>query len=246
MNVNMEEIMFEDNRLRGMLADLRATIARLTAELAARTEELSKMRGDPTTSQHPKFCPITLRPFFMVIEHEELGMVATYGGPFDNYTIPEWNPEDKDFRSERYDHDCGFWIEGGEPYPFELADSSDLLEQDDHAKELARQLAAVKTELDGLAAWMNMQSHANQCSSLANGKCDCWKARMTPDVYVARILSRGYAAGLRQAAEHCRATDLLMPLQPIGITYRAYGANVCLAMADELDRMAHGGENAAE
>ncbi len=64
-------------------------------------------------SEHPQKCPVTLRPFFMTIEHPELGMVATYGGPFDSYTIPEVDPEDGRFRCERYDHDEGGWVEGG-------------------------------------------------------------------------------------------------------------------------------------
>jgi len=61
----------------------------------------------------PKVCPITGREFFMNIGHPEIGDVATYGGPFDSYTIPSPD-EDGDLRCERYDHDRGEWIEGGE------------------------------------------------------------------------------------------------------------------------------------
>ena len=62
----------------------------------------------------PDRCPITGREFFMNIDHPDLGYVATYGGPFDSYTLP-YVDEDGDLRCERYDHDRGDWIEGGEP-----------------------------------------------------------------------------------------------------------------------------------
>jgi hypothetical protein len=59
-------------------------------------------------------CPITKREWFMDLEHPELGIVPTYGGPFDSYTVPEVD-EDGHLRCERYDHDAGAWVEGGEP-----------------------------------------------------------------------------------------------------------------------------------
>jgi hypothetical protein len=40
--------------------------------------------------------------------------VPTYGGPFDSYTVP-YVDDDGDLRCERYDHDAGEWVEGGEP-----------------------------------------------------------------------------------------------------------------------------------
>ncbi|EEE1294234.1 ead/Ea22-like family protein [Salmonella enterica subsp. diarizonae] len=59
----------------------------------------------------PDVCPITGRMFFMWIEHETLGYVPTYGGPFDSYTIPT-RDSDGEFSCERYDHDFGGWREG--------------------------------------------------------------------------------------------------------------------------------------
>jgi hypothetical protein len=59
-------------------------------------------------------CPITRRPYFMDLGHPERGVVPTFGGPFDSYTIPE-RDEDGQLRCERYCHDRGDWIEGGEP-----------------------------------------------------------------------------------------------------------------------------------
>lgn len=58
-------------------------------------------------------CPITGRAFWGNISHPKLGMVATYGGPWDTFTIPV-READGELRSERYDQDAGHWIEGGE------------------------------------------------------------------------------------------------------------------------------------
>jgi hypothetical protein len=58
-------------------------------------------------------CPITHRPFFMMLDHPEHGNIPTFGGPLDSYTIP-FADEDGDLHCERYDHDAGEWVEGGE------------------------------------------------------------------------------------------------------------------------------------
>lgn len=95
----------------------RETHAATKAELAADHTSASNV------SAHPSHCPVTGRPFFMVIETEGGDSVATYGGPYDSYTIPEWNQDDREFRGERFDHDKGAWVEGGEPYSFKFIDS---------------------------------------------------------------------------------------------------------------------------
>lgn len=59
----------------------------------------------------PDVCPVTGRKFFMWIEHETLGYVPTYGGPFDSYTIPT-RDSSGEFSCERYDHDLGGWVGG--------------------------------------------------------------------------------------------------------------------------------------
>lgn len=94
------------------------------------------------TSYHPENCPVTGRPFFMTIEDESGKMVATYGGPFDSYTIPEWNAEDDEFRSERYDHDAGTWVDGGEPYAIILRDEQEWL----RLKTLEDEQTAIRAE----------------------------------------------------------------------------------------------------
>lgn len=71
--------------------------------------------GMPLSANAPLKCPITRRPFFMVIEHPELGWVPTYGGPYDSYTIPhmEGKPDEPFHEREltccHFDHDAGHW-----------------------------------------------------------------------------------------------------------------------------------------
>lgn len=73
-------------------------------------------------SLYPDICPITWRPFFMVITHPTLGDVPTYGGPYDSYTIPMPCDNELDecrarkrkrhevtLYCQRYDHDEGHW-----------------------------------------------------------------------------------------------------------------------------------------
>lgn len=60
-------------------------------------------------------CPLSGRKFWGNIDHPELGAIATYGGPFDTYSIP-YLDEDDELRVERFDQDMGGWVEGGEPY----------------------------------------------------------------------------------------------------------------------------------
>lgn len=56
----------------------------------------------------PKKCPITGKPYFMSIETPDGECVATYGGPFDSYTIPE-KDDDGNFTTFRYCHDDDCW-----------------------------------------------------------------------------------------------------------------------------------------
>ncbi|EAR6708257.1 ead/Ea22-like family protein [Salmonella enterica] len=76
-----------------------------------RIAELSKA-ASVNSQWKPDVCPVTGRQFFMWIEHETLGYVPTYGGPFDSYTIPT-RDSSGEFSCERYDHDLGGWV-GGE------------------------------------------------------------------------------------------------------------------------------------
>ena len=88
-------------------------------------------------------CPITGRPYFMHIEHPKLGLVPTYGGPYDSYTVPILGGEptdswhEREMRCERYDHDQGYWVEGGEPIPLRLIHEDELFELEE-STELQR------------------------------------------------------------------------------------------------------------
>ncbi|AMP04301.1 hypothetical protein [Collimonas pratensis] len=84
-------------------------------------------------AEFPAKCPITRRDFFMVIGHPELGMVPTYGGPYDSYTIPEMEGEPTDQFHERalfvrrYDHDRGYWVDN-EDLPMRVISENSLQE----------------------------------------------------------------------------------------------------------------------
>lgn len=89
----------------------------------------------------PDKCPITRRPFFMVLEHPELGLVPTYGGPYDSYTIPhmEGQPDqlfhERELACHRYDHDLGSWHADEEGIPLRIVNEDVLNElQDLHEK----------------------------------------------------------------------------------------------------------------
>ena len=97
------------NTLSEVIDDIYAEIAQLRERLA-RFE--SQVCVDPTFEGQR--CPFTKRQYFMHLDHPELGRVATYGGPFDSYTVPIPD-EDMTLRCERYDHDAGAWVDGGEP-----------------------------------------------------------------------------------------------------------------------------------
>lgn len=97
-------------------------------------------------------CPITGRLFFMNMHHDELGYVATYGGPFDSYTIPALDDDGSELRCERYDHDAGHWVEGGE-------NVADILTEDCKRSWIADMRAAAdakRAQPSGLSAGLEM------------------------------------------------------------------------------------------
>lgn len=106
----------------------------IRADRAMRAQAAPAAVAGPSRDLYPEKCPITGRPFFMVLDHPELGPVPTYGGPFDSYTIPapEGEPTDpwheRELRCERFDHDAGYWVEGGEPIPLRIV-HDDVLDQ---------------------------------------------------------------------------------------------------------------------
>lgn len=102
-------------------------------------------------------CPFTHRVYMMHLDHEELGWVPTYGGPFDSYTIPVPD-EDGNLYSERYDHDEGGWIEGGEPIGVMLVSDEEYAE-----------LAALRAQPDGPQPPLGVP----HCPTCACDVCSC-------------------------------------------------------------------------
>ena len=140
---------------------LAAEVIRLTAALAEATPKgEAKTEDDIIRDSNPSRCPFTNRPFFMVIEHPERGSVATYGGPYDSYTLPE--PDDMDrpdcdhvLRCERFDHDAGHWVEGGDPLGLEVVTNrelSDLYEFKYRVEEVAGKARAMDEILNAACA----------------------------------------------------------------------------------------------
>lgn len=72
---------------------------RLEAELVVARAQLSERVIAPDR------CPLTGLPFFMAIDG-----IATYGGPYDSYTIPT-RDDDETYTRSHYDHDEGGWSE---------------------------------------------------------------------------------------------------------------------------------------
>lgn len=100
--------------------ELRALLAQPAAAPPAPGGDVLERRsetGMPMSANAPEKCPITRRPFFMVISHPELGWVPTYGGPYDSYTIPhmEGKPDEpyheRELTCHHYDHDYGGWVD---------------------------------------------------------------------------------------------------------------------------------------
>lgn len=112
--------------------------------ILAVAEALSKLRapvaGEADEDLAPPECPITRRPLFMAIEHPELGMVPTYGGPFDSYTIPYMDGEahqpwhERELFVRRYDHDLGGWRDD-ESIPLRVIHEDVLHELQDSAPQ---------------------------------------------------------------------------------------------------------------
>jgi len=107
-----------EHEMRGLLTgkclpgDMRVNEG-LPAYLIRKFDELKAQRdalAAETNWWKPERCPVTNRPFFLWIEHPSGGMVPTYGGPYDSYTIPTVD-SDGEFCCERYDHDEGAWVD---------------------------------------------------------------------------------------------------------------------------------------
>jgi hypothetical protein len=108
--------------------------------------------GSSNPDLAPSKCPITSRPFFMSLKHPELGMVPTYGGPFDSYTIPQLDGKpdqpwhERELFVHRYDHDLGNWVmDSTEVIPVRIIHESVLLDLQEAAA------SGNKGEISGVA-----------------------------------------------------------------------------------------------
>ncbi|MFE0784119.1 hypothetical protein [Serratia bockelmannii] len=109
--------------------------------------------GDAQEDLAPPKCPITGRPFFMALEHPELGWVPTYGGPYDSYTIPHLDGKadqpwhERELCVYRYDHDLGGWrTDEVEVIPLRIVHEDVLNERHDAAPQASEAVRdALKT-----------------------------------------------------------------------------------------------------
>ncbi len=123
---------------------LRDDMRQAREKLEAAGKQLVELSGAASVNSQwkPDVCPVTGRKFFMWIEHETLGYVPTYGGPFDSYTIPI-RDSNGEFSCERYDHDFGGWV-GGEFIGLHLIDD----EEQCRVCELEERIAELEAKLE--------------------------------------------------------------------------------------------------
>ena len=177
-NVNFAEIEFEENRLRAMLA--------------ARTEE-----RDAATSARKHTWKWSETHYGKVHDWARKTLpepyISEYFGCLAN-GLARWDEHGKSYMCK-----AGFEITPGAYFTMGAQEQL-LFDQYDRAEK-------AEQERDGLLAWVDMQDHANQCSSLAGGKCDCWKARMTPEKYLTAVKARAKAEGRQSLAEDFRTAN---------------------------------------
>lgn len=99
----------------------------------------------PLPPYGPEICPFTGRVFWGNIEHPELGVVATYGGPYDTYTLPQRDADDASYYVYRFDHDAGAWVDGVEDIGVAVVDDQLYTSEEDPAA-LTAQVAALTAQ----------------------------------------------------------------------------------------------------
>ncbi|WP_330983653.1 MULTISPECIES: hypothetical protein [Enterobacterales] len=99
---------------------------------SAEQKKVAELTAATNTNKQwkPDTCPISGRPFFLWLDHPELGYVPTYGGPYDSFTLAE-KDENGEFFAHRYDHDEGCWVDDEAVYLSDRAESAEqaLLER---------------------------------------------------------------------------------------------------------------------
>lgn len=132
-------------------------------------------------SKYPDKCPITNLPIFTEINHPKLGMVPTYGGPSDSYTIPEID-EEGDFFCYRYDHDEGCWVDGEEC----IGNAIDII------TELHAKAATLGMNLRGVEKARNqyyddMCNYKDACTDLIKYRDTLYTAIKKRDAYITTL-----------------------------------------------------------
>lgn len=143
--------MYEKEKRRSAMwiAKYEKDIGPLEYAVPAKQEQSTECVGEPVA--YPDKCPITRRDFFMLIEHPALGLVPTYGGPFDSYTIPHmegtadqpWH--ERELICHRFDHDEGYWMDdvmGVETIPLRVISDAVLSEFLDQKEDTTPQPVA--------------------------------------------------------------------------------------------------------
>lgn len=99
-------------------------------------------------------CPFTGLEFFMEIEHPDYGLLPTYGGPFDSYTIPRRCDDsgDQQFERLRYDHDEGCWKEW-EGVPLQVIEDEKLWALEERAERAEKAAAEMRDALEQWHFW---------------------------------------------------------------------------------------------
>lgn len=100
------------------LHESHATKAERIAELERSLEEVRRARDIQNEALERLVDPITGDAFFSIMGKGDPAEEwhATFGGPYDSYTLCERDPDGENllFSRERYDHDQGHWVEGTE------------------------------------------------------------------------------------------------------------------------------------
>lgn len=222
--------------------------------------------GAPVEGVHANMrgakCPITGRSYFMTLDHPDLGMVPTYGGPYDSYTVPalEGEPTDKwherEMRCEMFDHDEGAWVEGGEPVPLRLIHEPEL------DKLLGATERAAKQAVPGLRGALNSLVAAAEFAGIedANERAEVRKALESARIVLAAPSGEVAAPAMPAQQPEClwdgqepkytvngssivnRATGAAIPADEPVFVFRArdvHAVNVLSAYARDVRDKAH-------
>ncbi|CAI1705226.1 Uncharacterised protein [Serratia proteamaculans] len=142
-------LLAELERGNGYLDDVRYAKGCCENAIAVREKRIAELeheKGNRGEGWRPDTDPITGRAFFMWIAHPDKGMVPTYGGPYDSYTLAT-RDKDGSYFVERYDHDNGHWrTDCVEDCGVQVVDDQ-LYTSDEDPDDLKAEIAALRAKL---------------------------------------------------------------------------------------------------